>query len=319
MPGNAGGRAMKRRLPGLPCALSLVAIAFAGCSHSWTQQSNRPTCLVLSSGGPAGLAHIGAIEAAQARHIPIDCIAGTSMGALVGGLYASAPESPVRQRYQQMIALYRQQTEWDVGRNAMLGGFVGAAIAAIVTGGAAAVPLALGAGAGAAAAMRATPAVHLERFGGVLTKFYAGQQIEQLPVGFATFYQERQGSGLQIVSVRSGGLAEATLRSIANPFIFKDFDPVKAGYVDPGADRMAAVPVEDACRLFPKARLLAVNVSGHEVVHSRAMTCPLLTVTVADEPVEEAAMSGDNAAFLRAVSIGYSAVLQALDADQQAR
>jgi NTE family protein len=35
-----------------------------------------------------GFAHIGALEALQQLHVPIDCIAGTSMGAIIGGLYA---------------------------------------------------------------------------------------------------------------------------------------------------------------------------------------------------------------------------------------
>ncbi|MGC8508043.1 MAG: patatin-like phospholipase family protein [Thiomonas sp.] len=46
------------------------------------------TCLVLSGGGARGFAHIGALEALQQLHVPIDCIAGTSMGAIIGGLYA---------------------------------------------------------------------------------------------------------------------------------------------------------------------------------------------------------------------------------------
>jgi len=36
-----------------------------------------------------GAAHVGVLEALQQLHIPVDCIAGTSMGAIVGGLYAS--------------------------------------------------------------------------------------------------------------------------------------------------------------------------------------------------------------------------------------
>ncbi|MBN8743263.1 MAG: patatin-like phospholipase family protein [Thiomonas arsenitoxydans] len=46
------------------------------------------TCLVLSGGGARGLAHIGALQALQQLRVPIDCIAGTSMGAIIGGLYA---------------------------------------------------------------------------------------------------------------------------------------------------------------------------------------------------------------------------------------
>ncbi len=45
--------------------------------------------LVLSGGGAKGVAHIGVIKALEANGIPIDYIAGTSMGAIIGGLYAS--------------------------------------------------------------------------------------------------------------------------------------------------------------------------------------------------------------------------------------
>lgn len=45
--------------------------------------------LVLSGGGARGAAHIGVLKALDRMHIPVDAIAGTSMGAVVGGLYAS--------------------------------------------------------------------------------------------------------------------------------------------------------------------------------------------------------------------------------------
>ncbi len=45
--------------------------------------------MVLSGGGARGMAHIGVLEVLEDLKIPIDCIAGTSMGAVVGGLYAS--------------------------------------------------------------------------------------------------------------------------------------------------------------------------------------------------------------------------------------
>jgi NTE family protein len=46
-------------------------------------------CLVLSGGGARGMAHIGVLKVLEELKVPIDCIAGTSMGAVVGGLYAS--------------------------------------------------------------------------------------------------------------------------------------------------------------------------------------------------------------------------------------
>ncbi len=49
----------------------------------------RPTVgLVLSGGAAKGLAHVGALREIEAAGIPIDVVAGTSMGAIVGGLYA---------------------------------------------------------------------------------------------------------------------------------------------------------------------------------------------------------------------------------------
>src|SRR5665647_659096 len=44
--------------------------------------------LVLSGGGAKGIAHIGLIQALEENGIPIDYITGTSIGAVVGGLYA---------------------------------------------------------------------------------------------------------------------------------------------------------------------------------------------------------------------------------------
>ncbi len=49
----------------------------------------KKVALVLSGGGARGIAHIGVIEELEKRDFQISSIAGTSMGALVGGIYAS--------------------------------------------------------------------------------------------------------------------------------------------------------------------------------------------------------------------------------------
>jgi len=54
-----------------------------------TQGKKKDVALVLSSGGARGLAHIGAIEELESRGYHIKSIAGTSMGALVAGMYAT--------------------------------------------------------------------------------------------------------------------------------------------------------------------------------------------------------------------------------------
>ncbi|MBL7964717.1 MAG: patatin-like phospholipase family protein [Flavobacteriales bacterium] len=59
--------------------------------------------LVLSGGGATGLAHIGVLKALEENGIPIDYITGSSMGALIGGMYA-AGYSPA-----QMDSLFRSE------------------------------------------------------------------------------------------------------------------------------------------------------------------------------------------------------------------
>jgi NTE family protein len=45
-------------------------------------------CLVLSGGGARGVAHIGVLKVLEELHVPVHCIVGTSMGAIIGGAYA---------------------------------------------------------------------------------------------------------------------------------------------------------------------------------------------------------------------------------------
>jgi NTE family protein len=45
--------------------------------------------LVLGGGGARGAAHIGVLEVLEQMHVPVDCVAGTSMGALVAGAWAA--------------------------------------------------------------------------------------------------------------------------------------------------------------------------------------------------------------------------------------
>jgi NTE family protein len=79
----------------LTSRLLLAAALGAGCvgaPASWADADPPPRpriCLVLSGGGARGMAHIGVLKVLEELKIPIDCIAGTSVGAIVGGLYAS--------------------------------------------------------------------------------------------------------------------------------------------------------------------------------------------------------------------------------------
>ena len=91
---------MNHRLALVSLALWVVACitpspaASAGTAPENTGQvapaRGRPKiCLVLSGGGARGAAHIGVLKVLEAYRVPVDCIAGTSMGALVGAGYAT--------------------------------------------------------------------------------------------------------------------------------------------------------------------------------------------------------------------------------------
>ena len=62
--------------------------------------------LVLSGGGARGLAHVGVLKILEEARVPIDYVAGTSMGAIVGGLYASGMTPAELER--RILAL-----DWD--------------------------------------------------------------------------------------------------------------------------------------------------------------------------------------------------------------
>lgn len=70
-------------------ALMLFSFSFETYSQDTTSVSARPKVgLVLSGGGAKGAAHIGVLKYIEETGIPIDYIAGTSMGSIVGGMYA---------------------------------------------------------------------------------------------------------------------------------------------------------------------------------------------------------------------------------------
>ena len=67
-----------------------VVVVVLLTSASLAAQSVRPKIgVALGGGGARGCAHIGVLRVLEQMHIPVDYIAGTSMGAAVGGLYAS--------------------------------------------------------------------------------------------------------------------------------------------------------------------------------------------------------------------------------------
>ncbi|MCC6631359.1 MAG: patatin-like phospholipase family protein [Gammaproteobacteria bacterium] len=87
----APGRAVLACLLGglLACGARPAASQEPGAIANDSRPARPRIGLVLSGGGARGAAHVGVLKTLEALHVPVDAIAGTSMGAVVGGLYAS--------------------------------------------------------------------------------------------------------------------------------------------------------------------------------------------------------------------------------------
>ncbi|MDP3610815.1 MAG: patatin-like phospholipase family protein, partial [Rubrivivax sp.] len=91
----------------LLCLWMLAAPAVAQQAAPTASPTARPKVgLVLGGGGARGAAHIGVLEVLERLRVPVDCVAGTSMGALVAGAW-SAGLSPEQMRTEL------DKADWD--------------------------------------------------------------------------------------------------------------------------------------------------------------------------------------------------------------
>ena len=78
------------RQPGILVLTLLVLIVFGPVLEVAEAGPGRPRIgLVLGGGGARGIAHIGILKILEELRVPVDCVAGTSMGSIIAGLYAA--------------------------------------------------------------------------------------------------------------------------------------------------------------------------------------------------------------------------------------
>ncbi len=122
----------------------VLALCLAGMPVLATAQApatkpaaERPRVgLVLSGGGARGFAHVGVLKALEAARVPVDVIVGTSMGAIVGGLYASGMSADELEREilavnwgdlferrepRQLLSQRRKEEDFELSPVLMLG------------------------------------------------------------------------------------------------------------------------------------------------------------------------------------------------------
>lgn len=73
----------------MPFRIALAALLVTLAAPAPAQEARPRVSLTLSGGGARGLAHVGALQELERMRIPVDLVTATSMGAVIGGLWAS--------------------------------------------------------------------------------------------------------------------------------------------------------------------------------------------------------------------------------------
>jgi NTE family protein len=233
----------------LSCLIPQAALA-ARCAG--TPDTDRPRIgLVLGGGGARGGAHIGVLKYLERHRIPVDVIAGTSMGAIIGGLYASgmsAKDIEVVLNEADWAALFsdatprsqrtlRRKTDDDLGLYGPKLG-IGANSAILPSGAVAGQKIAL----------------LMERLVSAQTR---ADDFDELPIPFRAISADLVTGDMVVLS--SGQLSRAMRASMSVPGAF---DPVRLGdrlLVDGGIVRNLPV---DIARNMGADIIIAVDVSS---------------------------------------------------------
>lgn len=295
----------------------IAGLIALGCSSSPQSvapapEPSKPVCVVLSVGGTNGLSHIGVMEVLKEQGVKVDCVIGTSMGALIGGMYAARPEEPLRSQYVKLAKAYEKEATSEGGGLFLLGALVGGVLTAGAGAGAAAVLM--GATVSGTMGLSTLTLKQWKRMRRVLRGYFDGQTIEELEIPFRTIFQSPSGEGLEDHFPRDGSLANAVAASIANPLIFSDVRIKGAAQLDPGANAQFAVPIAYACEEFPDHQFLISNATGKPWDPLVRTKCPYQELMLAQVPVDaEKAMRAKGPDFDTLVESGRRAALRGID------
>jgi NTE family protein len=227
----------------------VVLLAIATASRCQAQACDAPrTALVLSGGGAKGLAHIGVLRVLDELGYRPDLIVGTSMGAIVGAMYASgysgAELDSLARRYSlaelvraeprllaRTLGSLRPLIQWEPGRHGLR----------------------------LRAAVVDEPAINALVTAGLLPgNLLAAGNFDSLPIPFrAVVTNLATGEGRVLAS---GDLAQAVRASFAIPVVFRPVQVDDSLFIDGGiADN---VPVDQARRDPWIQRVIVSDVGG---------------------------------------------------------
>ncbi len=207
--------------------------------------------LALCGGGTKGLAHIGVLEVLEREHIPVAAVVGTSMGAIMGGLYSTGwTPQELRETVPQLNlmevisgrkdrSLSFESTNFQPKNNERLFNLN-------ITG--------KGEVLGKRALLSSKDLYQLLQ---ELTSRVPETDFDRFPIPFAAVATDLQSG--ESVCIRSGNLASALRASMSLPAIFEPWERDGRMLVDGGLK--ANLPVILAKQLFPGHPVIAVNLS----------------------------------------------------------
>lgn len=243
------------------CILCLTSVSFSALAR-------ERIGLVLSGGGARGFAHVAVLEALEAQRIPVDYIAGTSMGAVVGALYASGfSAAEVRDQLLAMdwSGILTDVTERDERsfRNKSFEGrnFLGLDLGVSADG--LKLPLAALKGQKLALVLN-----------GLTLETVAVNDFDRFPIPFRAVTTDLATGEARVL--RQGSLATALRASMAVPVVFSPVEIDGRLYVDGGVANNLPV---DVARDMGAERLIVVDTSSQKYATNQLTS----VITVVDQ------------------------------------
>jgi NTE family protein len=265
------------RRAGLALLAALAAFSPGRAADS-APVNPEPKCrvgLVLSGGGARGAAHIGVLKVMEELRVPVDCIAGTSMGSIIGALYAAGLSPADMQNLIKGIdwsealwdSPHRERESFRRKQDDRLALF----------------PTELGVGAkGISSKSGITSGARLDLiFRGLTLDFGGLASFDQLRIPYRAVATDLKDGSMVVLD--RGDLARAMRASMSLPGAFT---PVEIGgrtLIDGGIARNLPV---DVARSMGAERIIAIDIStppGEDVRHLSALGVLSQTMSVLSE------------------------------------
>ena len=223
---------------------------------------DRPrTCLVLSGGGARGAAHIGVLRVLEQLRVPIDCVVGTSMGAIIGGAWAAGispdriEESLRNARWERVLSDDPDRPQRSVRNKELERRRFGGAEFGVRSG----------------TAVLPTGAVAGQQLDLFLASLYGpptpNMRFDDLPIPFRALATDIETG--QLIVIDRGSISQAVRASMSVPGAFAPQEIDGRLLVDGGLVRNLGV---DVARALGAKRVIAVNLgttlSGRDALNS---------------------------------------------------